>query len=224
MITVAVDFNIPFIVRLQDQSFAEGLERQLVKCALNPRVPEKIFVDPKRIQELAGLGQSIFAKSYKTQNPFSGIVASGMAGYGQLRKLHALRENFIKTVSGMRSAMNNHPTGSPARSALQSAIDEASGAFKSKKRRSLAELGATAEPRLKFFRTTVPAAAGLGAGAAGGYAAGNIVGNANEQNNVAGAPVSSRLSYLMNPSNLPSTPPPLTQPAPMDGSIQDPNQ
>jgi len=209
--------------RIQEQAFAEGLERQLVKSALNPRVLEETVFDPRRTAEYAALGKSIFNKSYKNPNPLSGLLAAGSAGYGQLRDLHKLRSSFIQSVIGMREAMGNHPAGSPSRAALEQAIQTATGAFRHNKQQALARIGATAEPRLKFFRTTLPTAAGLGAGAAGGYAAGNMVGDVQAKQDVAGAPLSSRLSYLFNPQNLPSSPPP-PQAAPIDGSIQDNSQ
>ena len=205
-------------VRLQDQSFAEGLERQLVKRALNPNIAEAIHVDPKRLREFEGIGSTLFAKSYKSTNPFSGLLAAGTAGYGQLRGLHELRNNFLKTVAAMRERAQAHPVGSSVRATIEDAIRNDHMAFKSQKSKRLQELGAVAAPRQEFMNTTIPASLGLAGGAAGGYTVGNIVGNQNEQNDVAGAPAMSRLNYLFHPGNIPSTP--SAMPGPADPSDQ----
>ena len=204
-------------VRLQDTSFAEGLERQLVKRALNPNIAEQIHVDPKRLRELEGIGSTIFSKSYKSTNPLSGLLATGMAGYGQLRGLHELRSNFLKTVAAMRERAQAHPVGSATRQTLEDAIRNDHLAFKSQKSRRLQEIGAIAKPRQDFLNTTIPTGLGLAGGAAGGYAVGNVVGNQNEQADVAGAPAMSRLKYLFHPGNIPTSP---AMPGPADMSDQ----
>ena len=194
--------------RLQEQSFAEGLERQLVKCALNPNVAEKIRVDPKRIAEFLGKGSTIFAKSYKSQNPFSGLLATGMAGYGQLRGVHQLRENFLRTVAALRESAAAHPEGSSARETIKDTIRKNLLAFRHERDKRLTEIGAVAAPREQFLHSTLPTTLGVGAGAYGGYSVGNALGNAQSQNDVSGAPVSSRLNYLFHPGNIPTSTPP----------------
>jgi hypothetical protein len=196
-------------------AFAQGIQKQLVKCAketmqksaLNPRMVEKIVYDARRTPELAALGQGIFSQSYRQSSPIKGMLMTGLAGYGQLRGLHADRLGFIKEMAGLRSEMNRLPVGNANREFLASRIADKMNAFKSMKRTRLAEIGAVAEPRLKFLRTTVPAVGAGGVGIAGGAIVGSNIGANQEKKDVAGAPLMDRLKYLFNPDKIPTTPP-----------------
>jgi hypothetical protein len=173
--------------RLQEQSFAEGLERQFVKCALNPRLAEKLTLDPRRLREFLGEGESIFARSYKSKNPFSGL----------------LRNNFLKTVSALRQSQAMHAPGSGAHGALERTIKDSLLAFRSQKDRQLMEIGSTALGRKQMLRNA-GMATGIGAGAVGGLSVGAELSQQREQGATANAPFSSRLQYLFDPSKLPS--------------------
>jgi hypothetical protein len=205
-------------------AFAQGIQKQLVhrakeamcKRALNPRVIEKVIYDARRTPELAALGQSIFARSYRQSNPLKGMLMTGLAGYGQLRNLHADRMGFIREIAGLRGEMNRLPEGNANREFLANRIADKMNAFKSEKRTRLAEVGATAEPRLKFLRTTVPATVAGGAALGAGSVLGNLSGQAASQKDVSGAPFGSRLQYLLNPSKVPSS----VMPQPQDPGSQ----
>lgn len=195
----------------QNMAFAQGLQKQLVrmtKSALNPRIIPKIMYDPKRAPILEALGKSIFARSHNQSNPITGMAMTGSAGYGQLRDLHEVRLNHIKELIGLRKGLHSQAPGSTGHSALAQHIADKMRGFQSTKRQRLTEIGAVAEPRMNFMTKTLPA---LGAGAAGigaGAVAGNVSGTTNSQADVAGAPFSERLNYLLHPGVVPRSTPP----------------
>lgn len=201
-------------------AFAQGMQKQLVKrakevmskSALNPRIAEQVFLNPKRTPELALLGQRLFAESHHQPNPVKGLLSTGLAGYGQLRDLHALRGTHIKELGALNKGLARLTAGSAEHNNLAQYIANKLQTFKAMKRQRLAEVGAVAEPRIKFFSKTLPMAA-LGGGAlAGGSVIGNLGGTARAQQDVSQAPFAERLNYLLHPNDIqrPARPVPQT--------------
>ena len=186
----------------ENTAFAEGFEKGLVKRALNPRIAERILVNPKRIDELAGVGRSVFNTSYKNPNPLAGIMSTGMAGYGQLRGLHETRRTFLQQISALKQLINKDPTH-PSVAALKSNLADTIHQYHAKNRQQLAELGQVVDNRRRTIRRVVPmATAGLGVGA--GAVAGNAFGQAQQQQTMTGANLTDRVRYLLDPTALPS--------------------
>jgi hypothetical protein len=195
---------------LENRAFAEGFQKGLVKCALNPRIAERVVIDPRRAAEFEALGRTIFNKSWKNPNPLSGILNTSMAGYGQLRGLHEHRSQFLDQVKALRSLISKYPDGHPARvgSGGQPGLDDAlreliSGHHADLKQR-LTEIGATSQPRLRFLRTTLPATGAGAAGIGAGYLGGNMIGQQQRENSAANATTLDRIKYLLNPEMVPT--------------------
>jgi hypothetical protein len=189
---------------LDNKAFYEGLQKGLVKCALNPRILERIQVDPRRVDELAAAGRTIFNRSYKNPNPLSGIFHTSMAGYGQLRGLHEGRSDFLGKIKALRGLLSQHPEGSPVRAEISSTLEKLKGDYHTDFHRRMSELGAVSEPRRKFLQTTLPTTAGIAGGAGAGIMAGNAYGSYQREQSAANALPVDRLKYLLDPSKVPT--------------------
>lgn len=190
-------------IATQNTAFAQGFQRHLVKKAINFRIPEQIHYDPRRAAEFETLGRTLFNKSYKNPNPFSGILNTSLAGYGQLRELHGSRAEFLDKVRALRSLLSGAAEGTPEHTGYNSELQNLISGHHSDFKKRLTELGAVSEPRRRFLRTTLPATAagvgGLGLGALGGQAVGSV----QKSDDMANASLADRINYLINPGMIP---------------------
>lgn len=200
-------------------AFGKGLQLQLLKCArshvksaLNPRTFGKIMFDPRRTSELAGIGESVFAQTHNQTNPFKGLFNSAIAGYSQLRGLHAMRDLHISQVGALRKILGGLPAGHPNRPLIEDQLNGLMSTFRNDKRQRLAELGAVAEPRLRFTRAAVPVGATAAVAGAAGSLYGKWKGIKDRTQSASGAGFGDRLRYLLDPSQVPMSAPPVAPP------------
>ena len=180
---------------LAKQCFEQGVMRGFLKAsALGKSATSasaaRVAMSALRKKELAALGEKLFRESGQYGNALGSLKATVLPGYGQLRAVKQL----------IRSYPRLYQSAAPQDREMVKRL------FRQQLEQSFTDIGQVAEPKVKFWRTTAPAAAGgtagMGLGLAGGAAGGAVERQRANEQRLRAMPLWDRMKYLLLPQSL----------------------
>lgn len=195
---------------------SSGTKVAHTKVALNPRIAGGYVVNPARQRMLAAIGEDVFRKVHNPQAGFMEQLKAIMApGYNQMIHATGLRDAHLNNVRELGTHLQRLYRRDPAGNIINRAdpniqsviqrIQAQAKTFRGQQNQAFAEIGSMAEPRLQFFRSALPAAAGVaGGGAIAGMAGamgGERHGRQDMAQDFAHMPLLKRLQYLVSPTS-----------------------
>ena len=183
----------PLSASCREDGFNRGFMRLLsghVKAAGPGAAGAGAAMSALRRRELAAIGEKLFRQMKSPTSPLQGLKATMLPGYGQMGSLQQL----IASYPGMM------------RRAAPTEREMVKRLFRQQLEQSFADVGQVAEPKIRFWNTTMPlmggATAGMGLGLAGGSAAGALQRQKSVEDRLANMSIWDRLEYVLLPRSL----------------------
>jgi hypothetical protein len=193
---------------LAERCYREGRSarlRGLIKAAVNPRVLTGAAIPALERKSLEALGEQVSRTVASPQTSYlKTLTQLLLPGFNRLPYGKQLSQDHVQTVRSMGQQLKGLKGAPTAAKQLREAIRGKAQNFRQLQRQNFAEIGAAAKPKLDFANKAIPAATGAAVGGAAMGAAGGALGHQEGRygmaDQMANAPLLTRLRYLLAPT------------------------